>query len=434
MASDTASRKTPATNGEAKQNSGWVTQAAIDEVFTEKEKKLTTIKIKKPGPKLVKPGNWKEPEFEGEEKRAEGSHDRSTSPLINPIPAEIAAAFPTGRPMEDKPDTVQCKHCKKPILRHAAAKHIQDCLAEKQKKARLKKERKEEKEKAQRKAEGKDDEKDDADGASTNGDKSKGARKSAVNGDGTAAKKTKKRKADGDLGEKAPKKKKKDEPKPKAPKTKGPVDVEKQCGVTLPNGAQCARSLTCKSHSMGAKRAVPGRSLPYDMLLQQYQKKNQAKQQTLVDANAPIIDDFEPSGPIDSDEERDAVLSAIARSRSRPLATAHHYSTKSRYQVIRMKEMLSGALGGRNGAGLFSVKSRGGETGDGGMGRGGDMQPLGSATLPGEGPFASPVLSVTPTVDAFGGNHERRASAAGPRGTPGLGSRHGSMSSTAGIP
>jgi hypothetical protein len=65
----------------------------------------------------------------------------------------------------------------------------------------------------------------------------------------------------------------------KSSKTKGPVDVERQCGV-LKDGVPCARSLTCKSHSMGAKRAVPGRSLPYDMLLSQYQKKNQAKQQS----------------------------------------------------------------------------------------------------------------------------------------------------------
>ncbi|KAL9096882.1 MAG: hypothetical protein Q9165_000846 [Trypethelium subeluteriae] len=63
-----------------------------------------------------------------------------------------------------------------------------------------------------------------------------------------------------------------EESKPKAPRTKGPVDVEKQCGVTLPNGAQCARSLTCKRHGMGSKRAVPGRSLPYDLLLKQYQE------------------------------------------------------------------------------------------------------------------------------------------------------------------
>lgn len=32
---------------------------------------------------------------------------------------------------------------------------------------------------------------------------------------------------------------------------------------------------------MGAKRAVGGRSLPYDMLLAAYQKKNQAKQQSM---------------------------------------------------------------------------------------------------------------------------------------------------------
>ena len=107
-------------------------------------------------------------------------------------------------------------------------------------------------------------------------------KKSAGKASTDGLKQTKKRKADGE-GDKEPKKKKlkKDEPpKPKLPKPKGPVDVEKQCGVQLPNGGNCARSLTCKSHSMGAKRAVPGRSMPYDQLLAAYQKKNQAKQQS----------------------------------------------------------------------------------------------------------------------------------------------------------
>lgn len=36
----------------------------------------------------------------------------------------------------------------------------------------------------------------------------------------------------------------------------------------------CTRSLTCKSHSMGAKRSVDGRSQPYDVLLAAYQKKS----------------------------------------------------------------------------------------------------------------------------------------------------------------
>ncbi|KAI9711983.1 MAG: hypothetical protein M1820_001691 [Bogoriella megaspora] len=427
MASDSAGRKTA--NGQSEHSSSWVTQAAIDEVFTEKEKKTTTIKIKKPGPKQAKPGNWKETEIEGEAKKNDESTQRA-SPLINPVPPEIAAAFPSGRPMEDKPDVVQCKHCKKPVLRTAAAKHIQECLDQKQKKAKLKKEKKEEREKAQRKAEGKDDEKEDADGASIIGEKPKGARKTAADGDDATAKKTKKRKAEGDISEKAPKKKKKDEPKPKVPKQKGPVDVEKQCGVPLPNGAQCARSLTCKSHSMGAKRAVPGRSLPYDILLAQYQKKNQAKQQkAAIDANAPVLDDFEPTGPIDSDEERDQVFAALARARPKPLATSFRISTKVRYQNIRVKEMLQSALGGRNGAGLFSVKPRGADAD--GVGRGGEVQPPGSATLLGDAAFASPVLTQTPTVEGF--PHERRPSIVGPRQTPGLGSRQGSISSTVGV-
>ena len=47
------------------------------------------------------------------------------------------------------------------------------------------------------------------------------------------------------------------------------VDIERQCGVILPNGRQCGGSLKRKRHSMGAKRAVAGRSAPFDMLLAQ---------------------------------------------------------------------------------------------------------------------------------------------------------------------
>ncbi|KAG0140129.1 hypothetical protein CROQUDRAFT_53734 [Cronartium quercuum f. sp. fusiforme G11] len=55
----------------------------------------------------------------------------------------------------------------------------------------------------------------------------------------------------------------------------GPVNVNEQCGVLIPpNNIPCARSLTCKTHSMGAKRSVPGRSADYDWLLNEWQKKN----------------------------------------------------------------------------------------------------------------------------------------------------------------
>ena len=47
----------------------------------------------------------------------------------------------------------------------------------------------------------------------------------------------------------------------------GPVDFDKQCGVINDKNLPCSRSLTCKSHSMGAKRAVQGRTRLYDELL-----------------------------------------------------------------------------------------------------------------------------------------------------------------------
>ncbi|WFD04164.1 SAGA complex subunit Sgf73 [Malassezia obtusa] len=55
-------------------------------------------------------------------------------------------------------------------------------------------------------------------------------------------------------------------------KNRGPINLDRQCGVINNKGLPCSRSLTCKSHSMGAKRNVPGRSQPYDTLLFEWQK------------------------------------------------------------------------------------------------------------------------------------------------------------------
>lgn len=205
--------------------------------------------------------------------------------------------------MEDTPEPMNCKHCKKPMEKSVWESHVKLCLQKKQDKARRKKEAKEAKAKdAKEKSEDKDKDgdtqMDDPTSATRPGGNppdepgapteviTKSAKKSAAKATTDAPKKSKKRKADNEGGEKEPPKKKKakkdEPPKPKVPKPKGPVDVEKQCGVQLPNGGNCARSLTCKSHSMGAKRSVPGRSLPYDLLLAQYQKKNQAKQQSMA--------------------------------------------------------------------------------------------------------------------------------------------------------
>jgi SAGA-associated factor 73 len=204
---------------------------------------------------------------------------------------DTMAAFPSGEPRKEKLDLVICKHCKRNITRLSAKEHISGCLKSKQEKARKKKEARDAtartKEKAEKGGDDKDDDVSDSEikvDSKPNAPTSRKSTTKTSNGNNDdSTKKSKKRKADAEEDKSEPKKKKnkKDEPKPKAaPKPKGPVDVEKQCGVVLANGAQCARSLTCKSHSMGAKRAVPGRSLPYDMLLQAYQKKNQARQQS----------------------------------------------------------------------------------------------------------------------------------------------------------
>ncbi|KAJ9640782.1 SAGA complex subunit Sgf73 [Knufia peltigerae] len=276
---------------------------------------------------------------------------QAPSPVMPKFDEETMANFPSGKP--EPLDTLVCKHCKKAILKRTAKGHVALCLKTKQEKARKKKEAREAAQRAKERAERADDDDDDDDESKA------GDRKANAEDD----KKGKKRKADGD-DDKEPKKKKtkKEEAKAKAPKPKGPVDVEKQCGVILPNGAQCARSLTCKSHSMGAKRAVPGRSLPYDMLLAAYQKKNQARQQkAAIDANAPALldDDIDPAlaGPVDSDEEKDAVMSAIARSLAnpQPLVTHSLIPRRRQYQMVRFREQLSNAMSGNRGAGLFSV-------------------------------------------------------------------------------
>lgn len=310
-------------------------------------------------------------------------------------------SFATGRPLDDSPETVQCKHCKKSILKSTAKVHIDKCLAEKKENLRKRKEAKEKAAKKKELEDGKDgeeatkkgakkdklafkidrkkgDEAMDADGdtnmnqddisdADAPGESAsmspevskkpapggpKGAKKTAGKNtaDGAERKMGKKRKADEDAGKAPKQKKKKEEPKPKtAPKAKAPVDVERQCGVITPNGVPCARSLTCKSHSMGAKRAVPGRSLPYGMLLAAYQKKNQAKQQkAAIDANAPLEDsDDIAAGPVDSDEETLLVMNALSKWKPVPVVPQPVLvPIKKQYQLARLREQLDNATSG----------------------------------------------------------------------------------------
>lgn len=73
-----------------------------------------------------------------------------------------------------------------------------------------------------------------------------------------------------------------------------------------------------------------------------------------LEAQQPFQDDeFAHAGPIDSDEETELVLAAVAQSKPRPIWQAQPVPLKRKYQYVRIKEMMSGALAGKGGAGLF---------------------------------------------------------------------------------
>ncbi|EMC98629.1 hypothetical protein BAUCODRAFT_22007 [Baudoinia panamericana UAMH 10762] len=342
-------------------------------------------------PVLDKPGSW-ESKVVGATvgKKRNDAADRSGSPPFNKIPANLAKAFPSGKLMADRPDVLKCTHCKRPVLKHAMAGHVERCLNKKQEKQRKKKEAKDARDAAARKERGGGD--SDAEGEEDGAGKGKTA---AGKGEGLVASKKRKAvdEAEEGVGGSTKKKKKKEQEKAKAPRPKAPVDVEKQCGVELPQGGQCARSLTCKSHSMGAKRAVPGRSAPYDKLLMEYQRKNQAKlQKAAFDANAPDPDDDSlPTGPIDSDEEKDAIMAAIGRSwGGAPLYEPQPVPLRRKYEINRFRSMLASAMGTRTGGGIL---------GGGGAVGGGNFF-TGMAAPP----------SSAPNVDADGVGHARRPS------------------------
>ncbi|KAK3368060.1 SCA7, zinc-binding domain-containing protein [Podospora didyma] len=342
------------------------------------------LKLKKPPIRQTKPGNWKEGSIIEDDSKGKGKDDAITAagpltpvspePVVNLLDDVNRETFLTGRPLDDPPNVYQCKHCKKSILITAANTHIAQCLRVKKEKAQRKKEAREARERAKEAAREEEArkagggivaEKPDDDDSDDDIEDRKDPNAGKTTGGKATGKKTdmggKKRKAETEL-DKGPKpKRKKEEPKAKAAKPKGPVDVERQCGVPLPNGQPCARSLTCKSHSMGAKRAVPGRSLPYDMLLAAYQKKNQAKQQkAAIDANAPLEEEDDPSaGQVDSDEETAAVMHALTHWNPQPVVPQPVFMPiKRQYQLARLHEQLQMATNGGR-VNIFKVNGYG---------------------------------------------------------------------------
>ncbi|KAJ1651919.1 SAGA complex subunit Sgf73 [Dispira simplex] len=150
------------------------------------------------------------------------------------------------------------------------------------------------------------------------------------------------------------KKEKKTTPKAN-PRARGPVDLDKQCGVLGPNNTPCARSLTCKTHSMGAKRAVLGRSQLYDVLLKSHLAKSRSaaalKNAELANAsnNKTVThtltkQEEEEELAMTSDEEVDLVMKALQFNRPQPLAIRITPFVRRQHHYLRVRDTLLEAL------------------------------------------------------------------------------------------
>lgn len=131
----------------------------------------------------------------------------------------------------------------------------------------------------------------------------------------------------------------------RAPRAKAAFNIDRQCGVLLPNGQPCARSLTCKAHSMGAKRAVKGRSAPYDTLLQNYQRENMVKMASINTARELAeAADSEPDEPLNPEKEFQQVMEGVRYTQYIPCERKVLVPSRTRAHNFRLREMMALAL------------------------------------------------------------------------------------------
>lgn len=81
-----------------------------------------------------------------------------------------------------------------------------------------------------------------------------------------------------------------------------------------------------------------------------------------LDANAPVEDEDDANaGPVDSDEESAAVMSALARWKPQPVVPQPVFAPiRRRYQIARLHEQLAMATGGGR-TNIFAVKPKPGD-------------------------------------------------------------------------
>ena len=143
-------------------------------------------------------------------------------------------------------------------------------------------------------------------------------------------------------------------------KVKIALDFDRHCGVVASNGVPCTRSLTCKSHSISSKRAVPGRTKSYDELLASHlgreykpkedrlassqdakRKSKHTGQSVQTDSGRPIVDDSDLDDP-------SMILEAFQVSKPAPLAMPMYSFARRRDAYSKIRNILIDALNYHN--------------------------------------------------------------------------------------
>ncbi|RXK40569.1 hypothetical protein M231_02221 [Tremella mesenterica] len=151
-----------------------------------------------------------------------------------------------------------------------------------------------------------------------------------------------------------------------------PINLDKQCGVINDKLLPCSRSLTCKSHTVGAKRAVIGRSQPYDVLYLEWQRVNRPDKVPLPKPpkKPKPISPREPSRvrvEVDEGGKGDVEdlinLAKMAGEKVRAAARGEMVISGINMSGVNT----SGIIGGGGGSGGVGVGSGSGSVGGGGM-------------------------------------------------------------------
>ncbi|TPX39612.1 hypothetical protein SeMB42_g06306 [Synchytrium endobioticum] len=118
--------------------------------------------------------------------------------------------------------------------------------------------------------------------------------------------------------------------KPEKSKGKG-INLDERCGVTV-DGLTCTRAITCKKHSVVAKRGVHGRSKPYDVLALRFQNSHQFKATSAGKVKTAPSKVQRPTNAIPdmvtSEDETQYIFDAIRYHTPQPIATSNYFKLR----------------------------------------------------------------------------------------------------------